>query len=189
LEKAVALYAKAIEAQPGAKLNAQIANRIAQMYAFNEDSKRGLRPDYKKAAAWWTRCLELTDRSQNLWGFAQMGLACTGVALKNLKSSLSPIDEILKVDPDSIQLEDWCHSSYVAPEEWKRQQLAYLRQGYREFQKEVREKKQYLEKAMDARKRKRELPPSPPQAAADVDCPAGWHWSKGPLQRKSCATG
>lgn len=74
-DRAVALYADAIKAQPGAKLNAQLANRIAQIYAFNGNPAKGVKPNYAKAAEWWQRCLELTDRSQILWGQAQMGLA------------------------------------------------------------------------------------------------------------------
>ncbi len=38
------LYEQAIGAQPGAKINAQLANRIAQMYAFFEDRPKNVRP-------------------------------------------------------------------------------------------------------------------------------------------------
>jgi len=73
-DKAIALYEEAIALQPGARINAVLADRIAELYAFYECRERGIRPDRAKAASWWERCIELTDPSQRMWAEAHMGL-------------------------------------------------------------------------------------------------------------------
>ena len=50
--QAVLLYEKAIATPPGAKLNAPLADRIAQLYAFYEDKKRKERPIRSMAIQW-----------------------------------------------------------------------------------------------------------------------------------------
>ncbi|MGC1272603.1 MAG: hypothetical protein WBC44_02760 [Planctomycetaceae bacterium] len=137
-DKAVGLYKQAIEAQPGAKVNAALANRIAQLYAFYENRKKGIRPDPDQAAMWWKRCLESTDTTQLLWAQAQMGLASTGVMRQTPESSLSPLNEILKLDPIKIKLDNWKESSYESSQ-WHRQELERLRQELRDLQVNVRD--------------------------------------------------
>ncbi len=48
-DKAAEVYARAINAQPGANVNAVLANRIAQLYGFYADPEKGIEPDRKLA--------------------------------------------------------------------------------------------------------------------------------------------
>ncbi|MCL2701013.1 MAG: hypothetical protein FWE88_04900 [Phycisphaerae bacterium] len=86
-EKAVELYEKAIAAQPGAKINAELANRIGGMYSFNTPTDRD------KGRQWWKRALELASPGQLLWAQIQMGLG--------------DMDAILNMDFGNIELAEY----------------------------------------------------------------------------------
>jgi len=147
-DKAVALYVQAIAAQPGAKLNGPIADRIAQLYAFYAGKEAGkeieVKPDRSLACHWWNRCLELTSPNQLLWAQAQMGLASMGVIRGDRISALDHYSKILDVDFAQIELPDW----KVWPDgETERDQailereLAYLRESIEGIQTRAVEKK------------------------------------------------
>jgi len=106
-DKAALLYEQAIDAQPGAKYNAVLADRVAQMYATYEDKKKNVVPVPDRAIQWWNRCLELTNPKQLLWAQAQMGLASTAIIKGDAKSAAAAYDNILRVDANQIELEDW----------------------------------------------------------------------------------
>jgi hypothetical protein len=106
-DKAALLYERAIAAQPGAKINAPLANRIAQLYAFYEDREKKVTPIRSKAVQWWNRCAESTSPKQLLWAEAQMGMASTAVIGKDLKSAQAFYDKILDMDASQIELPDW----------------------------------------------------------------------------------
>ena len=142
-EQAVQFYRQAIEAQPGARLNAVLANRIAQLYATYEDREKGHHPEPDKAIHWWTECLRDTDSTQLLWSQAQMGLASMGVMRMTPTASLSPLQEILRVDPSQIQLENWKRSTSVSAS-WHAQERARLQQALLELQERVRAKVPYV---------------------------------------------
>jgi len=146
---AISLYQQAIEAQPGAKVNAVLANRIAQLYNTFADKARGVYPRPDKAAEWWRRCLEFTDPTQLLWSQAQMGLASTTVMQRNPESAAAFYDQILAVDSNTIQLENW--KRWGAPQTDEeaaalRQELERIRQQHRELQAKVRQMKSYAER-------------------------------------------
>lgn len=151
-KRAVDLYRQAMEAQPGAKLNAVLANRIAQLYATYQNREKGVRFNPVKAVFWWNRCLELTDRTQLLWAQAQMGLATVGGIRGGSESSLFHLKEILKLDPNTIQLENWKRHS-TGPFRHLHQPDR-LRQELRELQKKVREEEiPYFKKLMAEKER------------------------------------
>jgi tetratricopeptide (TPR) repeat protein len=152
-DKAIAFYRQAIEAQPGAELNAALADRIAQLYAFFEDREQGVRPEPDKAAEWWKRCLGLTDPTQLLWAQAQMGLASAGVGRQDLGSSLAAFEKILELDPETIELDNWKQSSYEQSEAWRQQEVDRLRQRLRDLQRRARKKKPHLRTAQVVRAR------------------------------------
>lgn len=150
-DKAVELYQAAIEAQPGAVVNAALANRIAQLLAFNEDRQNGVFLKPAEAAEWWKKCGELTSSKQLLWAQSRMGLASTGVIRNSPQSSLPYLDEILQIDPDSLELESWKKTSYLDNPRWREMELQRLRRKLIELQETVGEKKQYLKRAVTAR--------------------------------------
>lgn len=73
-DKAIEFYAAAYAAQPGAKSNAHLANRIGQMYAFNNDPARGIRTDWEQARVWWERCVEASSPRQTVYAAAIIGM-------------------------------------------------------------------------------------------------------------------
>lgn len=152
-DKAIDLYAKSIDAQPGAVLNAVLANRIAQMYAFFEDRKSGVRAEPAKAAEWWEKCLGYSDRTQLLWAQAQMGLASSGVMQSNLDSSLGRIETILELNPESIQLDNWKQTSFAVQPEWHESEILRLQQELRDLQNSARKNTEYLNKVKTSRTR------------------------------------
>jgi hypothetical protein len=106
-DQAVVLYEEAIAAQPGAKLNAPLTNRIAQLYAFYEDKEKKIRPDRSKASMWWNQCLTATSSKQLLWAQAHMGLASAGVVGRDFMSALQHYNQILELDISQMELPDW----------------------------------------------------------------------------------
>jgi len=111
-DKAVFWYEKAISLQPGAKINALLANRIAQMYATYMNREKGVRPVPTKAAEWFTRCIEMTNPKQLLWGQAHIGLASAGVMrgehyLDGGGSAISFYKRVLEMNPDEVELPVW----------------------------------------------------------------------------------
>lgn len=105
--KAIALYEQAISIQPNARVNAALANRIGQMYAFMEDKKKGIYPEPIKAKQAWLKCLQWTNPKQLLWAEAQMGYASASVMMKDAESAISAYKKILSIDPATIELPDW----------------------------------------------------------------------------------
>ena len=73
-DKAVELYAAAIGAQPGAEVNAFLADRVAQMYAFYEDRTAGFKPDPELARQWWELVVNQAASDQLLFHTALMGM-------------------------------------------------------------------------------------------------------------------
>jgi tetratricopeptide (TPR) repeat protein len=105
--EAVRLYEQAMAAQPEAKLNGPLADRIAQLYAFYEDKEKEVRPNRGEATQWWQRCLETTDQNQLLWAQAQMGLASLAVGGRDYTSAIEHYSAILDMDTSRIELPDW----------------------------------------------------------------------------------
>lgn len=106
-EKAVGLYEQAIAAQPGAKINAPLADRVAQLYAFYEDKAKNIRPVQDQARQWWNRSIEATSPKQLLWAQAHMGLASVGFVGGDYKSALAAYKKILDLDVAQMELPDW----------------------------------------------------------------------------------
>lgn len=106
-DKAALLYEKAMAAQPGAKLNAPLADRVAQLYAFYADREKKVSPIRGKAAYWWCRCVEITSPRQLLWAQAQMGLASMGAIGRDRMSALARYEAILNMDVAQVELPDW----------------------------------------------------------------------------------
>jgi tetratricopeptide (TPR) repeat protein len=150
-DQAVSLYQQAIEAQPGANLNAAIADRIAQLYAFYANKEQGVSPDPIRAAEWWERCLQSTDSTQLLYAQAHAGLASSAVMLRRLEESLEHYDEILKLDPDSVQLATWKSSTFSTPSPWHEAELRTTRQRLCELQSTVQSKRESIKKISLAR--------------------------------------
>jgi hypothetical protein len=153
-DMAANLYEQAIGAQPGAKINAQLANRIAQMYAFFEDRPKNVRPIPERAHQWWTRCLELTNSRQLIWSQAQMGLASVSMIGGNPRAVLDRYDEILRVDVSKMELDNW----KVWPEgdsegvkAIRARDLETVGRHMKELQATVKKKRSDLEKQIEAR--------------------------------------
>lgn len=106
-DKAAQLYIEAIAAQPGARINAKLADRVAQMYAFYEDKEKAVQPDRSKASQWWRRCIEFTDPNQLVWAQAQMGLASMAVWGNDFRSALAAYNKILEIDVKQVVLPRW----------------------------------------------------------------------------------
>lgn len=106
-DKAATLYQKAIAAQPGAKLNAPLADRVAQLYAFYEDKEKKVSPNRSTANQWWNRCIDSTSPNQLLWAQAQMGLASMAVGGGDHLSAVQRYNKILNLDISQIELPDW----------------------------------------------------------------------------------
>ena len=150
-DAAIELYEQAIEAQPGAKLNAMLANRIAQLYGFHLDPERGVIPDPAKAILWWKQCLKFSDRSQLLWAQAQNGIASASVVQRDPHSTMAPFSEILSLDANRIAQDNWrrlpTHSVAAGPfAPSKQQELARLRKELRSLQDSVREHQMHIKK-------------------------------------------
>lgn len=103
-DKAIALYAEAISLQPNTPINAELADRIAQMYAFYEDRKNGVWPEPAKAAEWWQRASTMVDRHQLLWLQLQMGLASAHVMDRDPVPAIEACKRIIAINPDELQL-------------------------------------------------------------------------------------
>jgi hypothetical protein len=164
-DKAARLYERAIDAQPGAKINAQLANRIAQMYAFNEDRARGITTNRELARWWWERCLEMTNPRQLLWAQALMGL--------------NRYDEILGIDASQIELDDWRtwpQGDSAKATAIRRRERDRLRQRLVNLQSRVAIKKKLLEEqlAQQGRVVGEPRPPTTSIAAASPGCATTW---------------
>lgn len=106
-DKAVALYEKAMALQPGAKINALLANRIAELYGYYGNRQKGIYPDHAKALQWWTRCLEETNNKQILWAEAHMGIACMRVLAGKPRDSADDFRTILNLDVIGVEWPQW----------------------------------------------------------------------------------
>lgn len=171
-DKAVLLYKQAMDAQPGAKCNAVIANRIAQLYAFYEDKEKKVFPIPSQAGQWWTRCLELTSPNQSLWAEAQMGLASMGAVKGNPRSAMDAYDKILNMDVNQIEAEDWKYWSksdqYKAKQELERERL---RNRVAKIKIRAKEKKSLAEKQVKLIERRQATIQKVPKEQPRI---AGW---------------
>jgi hypothetical protein len=146
-DKAVLLYEQAMAAQPGAKINAVLADRVAQLYAFYEDKDTKTRPIRSKANQWWNRCLESTKPSQLLWAQAQMGLASMAVIAGDHRSALSRYSKILEMNVSVAELPDWQAWPDGSSEEAKtmlKRERARLRKSIERVQAHAAEKQFYV---------------------------------------------
>lgn len=105
-ERAAHEYEQAILAQPGAKLNATLANRIAQMYAFNLDPAQGIKRDFPRAVEWWKKAAEFSEPTQILWVEAHMGMANAQLN-SNSWEAIRCLDAVLSVKPEDLKLDNW----------------------------------------------------------------------------------
>ena len=106
-DKAIASYERAIEAQPGAPINAQLARRIAELYAYYEDRGKGTRARPADAVPWWRRAIELSNPRQILWAEAQMGLGSSAFLSGDPDAAVGAFKAVLDVDPDRMDLPNW----------------------------------------------------------------------------------
>jgi hypothetical protein len=171
-DRAARLYEQAIEVQPGAKINAALANWIAQMYAFHGGTEAEVRRDHAVARRWWHRCLEFSNPRQLLWSQAQMGLAGVGARSEGRQTPMEQFDAILGVDADRIELDDWRYwpeGDSVEAQEYRRAERQRLREHMRRLQARVADRKarMILDLAEHARITGRTPPPAEeaPQAA------------------------
>jgi hypothetical protein len=98
--KAMEFYAKAIALQPGAKINAALCHRIAQIHAY----RLGVRAP---AIVWWRRCLKETNPHQTIWIEAQMGLGSTTFLEEKCDEAVAAYEAVLAVDTEKMELPDW----------------------------------------------------------------------------------
>jgi len=105
LKKAIALFERAIAAQPNARINAELARRIAESYGAH--ASNGMVQDWNKAREWYQRCSDLTAPTQLLWMDAQMFLATAHRVLGDHFSQFLCYRRILDVDIDNLELPNW----------------------------------------------------------------------------------
>ncbi len=105
--KAVDLYVKAIAAQPGADVNAALANRVGQMLAFNSDPAKGIRTEPGKAGLWWKRCAELAPPRDLLAGQAHMGVGSAVMMAGRFKDAMAAYREVVAFDPELVEVPTW----------------------------------------------------------------------------------
>lgn len=106
-DRAAELYEKTMALQPGARVNAVLANRVAQLYAYYRDPKRGIAPVPARAIHWWKRCSEEATPAQLLWGEAQMGVGCTCSVARNPNEAIAAFKAILDWDTEKLKPPDW----------------------------------------------------------------------------------
>ena len=129
-QKAIECYEKAIALQPGAKINAVLCNRIAELYAYAGAGGFGWTERRAKAIAWWRRCVELTNPHQSVWIKAQMGLGCTTFLVKKAQEGIESYQAVLAIDPEQMEVPDWRVAPDPNTEHGRRQrqgQLAVIR--------------------------------------------------------------
>lgn len=167
-EKAVALYEQAIDAQPGAKVNAAIANRVGQLYGYYGDGRRVI-PDLAKARRWWSRCVELSSPNQLVWAQAQIGLASIAVTGGDCELAATAYGEILKRDASETELDDWRFQPTGDSDQANRQrefERKVAREQVAEIQAVAAKNKPWIEKVAEQRKAVEEVPheqPKPPR--------------------------
>jgi hypothetical protein len=71
--------------------------------------------------------------------------------LRRLEESLEHYDEILKLDPDSVQLATWKSSTFSTPSPWHEAELRTTRQRLCELQSTVQSKRESIKKISLAR--------------------------------------
>jgi len=105
LALAVQYYSAAVDAQPGAKINAFLANRIAQIYAFTTEPSGNWKTDGIEALHWWKFCRDTVSQDQLLW--AQCHIPMGGFISSDAESALVAYGPVLSMDPDTVRLPDW----------------------------------------------------------------------------------
>lgn len=126
LSKAIELYEKAIELQPGAKINAILSSRIAQIYAYTTWPGMERRTRWAKATVWWRRCIQETNPRQILWAQAQMGLGCTTFLSRKPGEGVAAFEAVLAIDPEKMELPVWKAWPEASTERGQRQRDAEL---------------------------------------------------------------
>ena len=106
-DKAALLYERAIAAQPGAAINALLAQRIAELYSYYEDRQKRTYPNLQTAQSWWQHSIALAKPTEFVWVQDQMGLGCVCLLQEDLKGALSSFLKILDFSPDAAELPDW----------------------------------------------------------------------------------
>jgi hypothetical protein len=106
-EKAVALYAAAMEAQPNDPMNAALAERIAQLYTFYSDPTTRVKPDPARAGAWWNRSITSSSPKLLIWSQAHMGLASAQVMSRDYAGALDQLKIILEARSEAVELPSW----------------------------------------------------------------------------------
>ena len=105
LAMAVQYYSAAIDAQPGAKINAALANRIAQIYAYTTDRSGNWKNDRIEALHWWKFCRDTVSQDQLLW--AECHIPMGPFISSDAESALVAYEPVLSMDPDTLRLPDW----------------------------------------------------------------------------------
>ena len=106
-DKAVAFYEQAMAAQPGGRMNPELAHRIAQLYTFYYAADGSFRHDLAKAAPWWRRTAELAKPQHELWAVARMGTASAAVMGGRGQAALDAYQTIVAWDAEHVELPDW----------------------------------------------------------------------------------
>jgi tetratricopeptide (TPR) repeat protein len=106
-DRAVSFYEQAIVLQPGAKINALVAARIAQLYAYYEDRTKGAIADPARAILWWERCIELSGPRHILWAEAQAGLGSARFLTGAREEAAVAFRSVLDIDPENMEPPDW----------------------------------------------------------------------------------
>ena len=146
-DKAIELYEKAIALQPGARINAELAHRIAQLYSHYADPRLGIRAEPAKSVQWWQRTIQETNPRQLLWACAHMGLGCNKFISKEPNAGVAAFRAILTLDPDKIELPDWKAWPDPSTEHGRRQreeELARLRKDAHKIRVKAVEKIHYV---------------------------------------------
>ena len=135
-EQAVSLYEQAMALQPGAKINAALAARIASLYAYYENDAEDAHPVLPEAARWWKRCTRETDRKQLLWGQAHVGLACALFLSGEAHKAVEAYEATLELDAEGIEWPRWKVKPDTRTESGKQgvdAELRRIRKTAREF--------------------------------------------------------
>ncbi len=106
-DKAVAGYTRAIELQPGARINAALAARVAELYAYGQEGPNAVRPAIAKAREWWQRTIQLSRPTQLLWTKAQMGLGSAALDVGDLPAAVEAFKRVLEIRTEKLELHDW----------------------------------------------------------------------------------
>ena len=135
LSKAVELYERAIALQPGAKINAVLASRIAQLYSYAIWPAMDWQTRRAKAIPWWRRAIEESGPQHLLWAHAQVGLASTAFLARKPGEAIAAYEAVLAVDTDKMEVPNWKAWPDPNTERGRRQREAELARIRKEAQR------------------------------------------------------